>query len=116
MNDDECLYDVIIIGGAAADDVTDTPYKQVIISAAQGATTALFAYNYIKRLRGKPAIKGGWKSLKWGSNSNSNPSTSYSEVGAVDQADNHTSKMRSMRHTCWHKQTRHIHEHPDKCS
>ena len=47
----------------AAGDVTDTPYKQVVISAAQGAIAALSAYNYIQRLRGKPAIKGDWKSL-----------------------------------------------------
>ena len=47
----------------AAGDVTDTPYKQVVISAAQGAIAALSAYNYIQRLRGKPAIKGDWKNL-----------------------------------------------------
>jgi thioredoxin reductase (NADPH) len=47
----------------AAGDVTDTPYKQVVISAAQGAIAALSAYNYIQRLRGKPAIKGDWRSL-----------------------------------------------------
>lgn len=47
----------------AAGDITDTPYKQAVISAAQGAIAALSAYNYIQRLRGKPAIKGDWKSL-----------------------------------------------------
>lgn len=47
----------------AAGDVTDIPYKQVVISAAQGAIAALSAYNYIQRLRGKPAIKGDWKNL-----------------------------------------------------
>jgi thioredoxin reductase (NADPH) len=46
----------------AAGDVTDTPYKQVVISAAQDAIAALFAYNYIQRIRGKPAIKSDWKS------------------------------------------------------
>jgi thioredoxin reductase (NADPH) len=47
----------------AAGDVTDMPYKQVVISAAQGAIAALSAYNYIQRIRGKPGIKGDWKSL-----------------------------------------------------
>lgn len=47
----------------AAGDVTDTPYKQVVISAAQGAIAALSAYNYIQRMRGRPAIKGDWKNL-----------------------------------------------------
>ncbi len=50
-------------GVFAAGDVTDTPYKQVVISAAQGAIAALSAYNYIQRLRGKPAIRGDWRSL-----------------------------------------------------
>lgn len=50
-------------GVFAAGDVTDTPYKQVVISAAQGAIAALSAYNYIQRLKGKPAIKGDWKNL-----------------------------------------------------
>ncbi|MEM3510147.1 MAG: FAD-dependent oxidoreductase [Nitrososphaerales archaeon] len=50
-------------GVFAAGDVTDSPYKQVVISAAQGAIAALSAYNYIQRLRGKPAIKGDWKNL-----------------------------------------------------
>ncbi len=47
----------------AAGDVTDTPYKQVVISAGQGAIAALSAYNYIQRLRGKPPVKGDWKIL-----------------------------------------------------
>lgn len=47
----------------AAGDVTDVPYKQAIISAGQGAVAALSAYNYIQRLKGKPAIKADWKSL-----------------------------------------------------
>jgi len=47
----------------AAGDVTDVPYKQAIISAGQGAIAALSAYNYVQRLKGKPAIKADWKSL-----------------------------------------------------
>lgn len=45
----------------AAGDVTDTPYKQAIISAGQGSTAALSAYNYIQRLKGGPALKVDWK-------------------------------------------------------
>lgn len=45
----------------AAGDVTDTPYKQAIVSAGQGATAALSAYNYLQRLRGKPLMKVDWK-------------------------------------------------------
>jgi thioredoxin reductase (NADPH) len=47
----------------AAGDVTDVPYKQAIISAGQGAIAALSAYNYIQKLKGKPAIKVDWKSV-----------------------------------------------------
>jgi thioredoxin reductase (NADPH) len=50
-------------GVFAAGDVTDTPYKQAVISAGQGATAALSAYNYLQRLRGRPAIRGDWKAL-----------------------------------------------------
>jgi thioredoxin reductase (NADPH) len=46
----------------AAGDVTDVPYKQAIISAGQGAIAALSAYNYLQRLKGKPAIRADWKS------------------------------------------------------
>ena len=45
----------------AAGDVTDTPYKQAIISAGQGSVAALSAYNYIQRLKGGPALKVDWK-------------------------------------------------------
>lgn len=45
----------------AAGDVTDIPYKQVVISAGDGAKAGLSAYNYIQRLHGKPTIKGDWK-------------------------------------------------------
>jgi len=45
----------------AAGDVTDTPYKQSVVSAGQGALAALGAYNYLQRFRGKPALKVDWK-------------------------------------------------------
>jgi thioredoxin reductase (NADPH) len=47
----------------AAGDVTDVPYKQAVISAGQGAIAALSAYNYLQRLKGKPAIRADWKSV-----------------------------------------------------
>ncbi|MDQ5830736.1 MAG: FAD-dependent oxidoreductase [Thermoproteota archaeon] len=47
----------------AAGDVTDVPYKQAIISAGQGAIAALSAYNYLQRLKGRPAIRADWKSV-----------------------------------------------------
>jgi len=47
----------------AAGDVTDTPYKQAVISAGQGATAGLSAYHYVQNLRGKPASKADWKAL-----------------------------------------------------
>jgi thioredoxin reductase (NADPH) len=51
-------------GVFAAGDVTDSAYKQAVISAAQGSIAALSAYNYIQRLRGKTASRADWRSLK----------------------------------------------------
>jgi thioredoxin reductase (NADPH) len=48
----------------AAGDVTECSYKQAAISAAQGCTGALSAYNYIQRLRGKTAAKSDWRAIK----------------------------------------------------
>lgn len=45
----------------ACGDVTDIPYKQVVISAGQGATAALSAYNYVQNKKGKIASKSDWK-------------------------------------------------------
>ncbi len=45
----------------ACGDVTDIPYKQVVISAGQGATAALTAYNYVQNKKGKIASKSDWK-------------------------------------------------------
>ncbi|WP_393970775.1 FAD-dependent oxidoreductase [Oxyplasma meridianum] len=47
----------------ACGDVTDTPYKQVVISAGQGAIAALSAYNYIQRKKGRPTSKTDWKTV-----------------------------------------------------
>jgi thioredoxin reductase (NADPH) len=51
-------------GVFAAGDVTDSPYKQAVISAAQGSIAALSAYNYIQRLRGRTAARADWRALK----------------------------------------------------
>ncbi len=48
----------------AAGDVTHVPYKQAVISAGQGATAALSAYNYVQKLKGKTAVKSDWRSIK----------------------------------------------------
>ena len=48
----------------AAGDVTDTPFKQAVMSAAQGAAAALSAYNYVQRMRGRTAAKADWRSIK----------------------------------------------------
>jgi thioredoxin reductase (NADPH) len=45
----------------AAGDVTDSPYKQLVIAAAEGAIAALSAYNYIGKKEGKEAVKADWK-------------------------------------------------------
>jgi thioredoxin reductase (NADPH) len=47
----------------AAGDVSDIPFKQVIISAGEGAVAALSAYNYIQKYKGKPTITSDWKKL-----------------------------------------------------
>lgn len=47
-------------GVFAAGDVTDSPYKQTITSAGEGAVAGLSAYNYLRDKEGKPAIKVDW--------------------------------------------------------
>lgn len=44
----------------AAGDLTTTPYKQIVISAGEGAKAALSAYDYIQRIEGKRGITGDW--------------------------------------------------------
>lgn len=50
-------------GVFAAGDVTDIPYKQAVIAAAQGAVAALSAYNYLQKKRGGAKIKADWREL-----------------------------------------------------
>jgi thioredoxin reductase (NADPH) len=45
----------------AAGDVTDTPYKQAIISAGEGSVAALSAYNFLQKMRGGTAARADWK-------------------------------------------------------
>ena len=48
----------------AAGDVTNQPFKQAVISAAQGAIAALSAYNYVSSMKGrKISLKGDWQHL-----------------------------------------------------
>ncbi len=51
-------------GVYAAGDVTNIPYKQAVIAAAQGTIAALEAYNYIQQKKGKPTIKSDWRELQ----------------------------------------------------
>jgi len=50
-------------GVFAAGDVTDFPYKQAVIAAAQGAVAALSASNYLRRIMGKSEIRSDWRKL-----------------------------------------------------
>jgi len=46
----------------AAGDVTDAPFKQIIVAAGQGAIAGLQAYNYVKGVEGQAYVD--WGSLK----------------------------------------------------
>ncbi|MEM0155857.1 MAG: FAD-dependent oxidoreductase [Thermoplasmataceae archaeon] len=48
----------------ACGDVTNMPYKQVVISAGQGAVAALSAFNYIQEKRGLVPIKTDWRDIR----------------------------------------------------
>ncbi|MEM7819737.1 MAG: thioredoxin-disulfide reductase [Candidatus Aenigmatarchaeota archaeon] len=47
-------------GVFAAGDVTNVPYKQIVISAGEGAKAGISAYNYIQKLEGKSVMIGDW--------------------------------------------------------
>lgn len=44
----------------ASGDLTETPYKQIVISAGEGAKAALSAFDYIQKLSGKKGIAADW--------------------------------------------------------
>jgi thioredoxin reductase (NADPH) len=44
----------------AAGDLTTTPYKQIVIAAAEGAKAALTAFDYVQKLSGKKGIVADW--------------------------------------------------------
>ena len=48
----------------AAGDITQTPYKQAVIAAAEGVKAALSAYNYLRRKKGLPPVNVDWKAEK----------------------------------------------------
>lgn len=44
----------------AAGDLTEAPYKQIVIAAGEGAKSALSAYDYIMKLENRKGIIGDW--------------------------------------------------------
>jgi thioredoxin reductase (NADPH) len=54
------LCETNVPGIFAAGDVTNVPYKQIVIAAGEGAKAGMSAYNYIQRQEGKPIIAGDW--------------------------------------------------------
>jgi len=44
----------------ASGDLTETPYKQIVISAGEGAKAALSAFDYIQKISGKKGIAADW--------------------------------------------------------
>lgn len=44
----------------AAGDLTTTPYKQIIIAAAEGAKAALSAHDYVQKISGKKGVVADW--------------------------------------------------------
>lgn len=51
-------------GVFAAGDLTEAPYKQIVIAAGEGAKAALSAYDYIMKQEGKKGILGDWQHKK----------------------------------------------------
>jgi len=54
------LQSTNIPGVFAAGDITTTAYKQIVIAASEGATSALSAYDYIQKSIGKRGILADW--------------------------------------------------------
>ena len=45
----------------AAGDATTIPYKQIIVACGDGSNAGLSAFNYLKKLKGKPGVRADWK-------------------------------------------------------
>lgn len=54
------VQETSLSGIFAAGDLTETPYKQAVISAAEGAKAALSCYDYLQKLQGKRGILADW--------------------------------------------------------
>ena len=44
----------------AAGDLTDTPFKQIVVASAEGAKAALSAFDYLQKFEGKKGIMADW--------------------------------------------------------
>lgn len=56
----DSLQNTSVPGIFAAGDITQTPYKQIAVSAAEGVKAALSSYDYLQRREGKKGISGDW--------------------------------------------------------
>ncbi|MBI4049643.1 MAG: FAD-dependent oxidoreductase [Candidatus Doudnabacteria bacterium] len=53
-----------VAGLFAAGDVTDRPYKQAVISAGEGASAALAAFDWLMRQKGSTGLTSDWTQIK----------------------------------------------------
>jgi len=56
----DSLQRTSVPGIFAAGDLTETPYKQVVVSAGEAAKAALACFDYIQKLEGKKGIIADW--------------------------------------------------------
>jgi thioredoxin reductase (NADPH) len=56
----DSIQQTSVPGIFAAGDLTATPYKQIIIAAAEGAKAALSAFDYVQKLSGKKGVIADW--------------------------------------------------------
>jgi len=54
------VQETSIPGIFAAGDLTETPYKQIVISAGEGVKAALSCYDYLQQMQGKRGILADW--------------------------------------------------------
>ncbi|MGE5297860.1 MAG: NAD(P)/FAD-dependent oxidoreductase [Acidobacteriaceae bacterium] len=53
-----------VSGIFAAGDITDSPYKQAVISSGQAASAALSAFDYLMRQKGATGLSSDWTQIK----------------------------------------------------